>query len=109
MADKSMTVCIKWTDDYQMAVKIQWTGDKLMVVCTQRMGDYPMVVKIQRTTGKLMAECIQQTRVNPRARIRHSYTLAFVENRGCTDSTQTGNDEGRSTLGNVFRRLGRDT
>ena len=49
----------------------------------------------------------QRTDVDPRARVAHSQQLESSKTRGRLDNAWTGNNQGRSTTGNVFNRLGK--
>ena len=59
------------------------------------MGEIPRAIDTQRTG------------VNLRVEVARSHMPASIESRGHTDNLQIGDDEERSALGNVFRRLGR--
>ena len=55
--------------------------------------------RMSRTGENLRAGETQQMGINPRTEVTCSHMLAFIESRG--------NDEERSALGNMFRRLSR--
>ena len=82
-------------DGNPRAIRAQQTGENLRAVRTQQTGE------------NLRAVETQQIGVNPMAEVALSNMSASIETRGYTNNVRIGNDEEKSTLGNIFRRLGR--
>ena len=61
----------------------------------------------QRTGENLMAVTSQRTGFDLRAGAAHSHLQESNRNKGHYEVLHTGNNQGRSTLGNVFNRFGR--
>ena len=65
------------------------------------------VLASQQAGENLMAVRTQRMCVDPRAKTAHSCLLESNRTRGHSEIVRTGNNQGRSTTGNVFNRLGR--
>ena len=64
-------------------------------------------MRTQQTGENLRAVKTEQIGVNPMAEVVLSNMSASIETRGHTNNVRIGNDEEKSTLRNIFRRLGR--
>ena len=71
---------------------------------SQQTGANLRAVRVQRTGENLRAIESQRMSVNPRAKVVRSHMPASIEIRGHTDNARIGNDEKKSTSGNVFKR-----
>ena len=67
-----------------------------------------MAARTQWTSENPMAVRNQRTGVNSRAEVVGSHTLASVGAKGYTGSVLLNQNGKRSSLGNVFRKLGKE-
>ena len=93
----------------QRAPTSQPTSVYPKVVRVHQTGENPKAARTQWTSEKLRAVETQRMGANLRAKVACFHRPVSVDTRRRTDNARTGNDEARSSLGNVFRRLSSGT